>query len=71
MNEICKVGGAKQASEIGNMHLQRYRATNILHTAKEELGLDRKIRNEAIANNEIIGQTEYRPTTLMKQISNR
>ena len=53
------------------MHLQRYRATNILHTAKEELGLDRKIRNEAIANNEIIGQTEYRPTTLMKQISNR
>ena len=71
MNEIRKVGGAKQASKIGNMHPQRYRATNILHTAKEELGLDRKIRNEAIANNEIIGQTEYRPTTLMKQISNR
>ena len=71
MNEIRKVGGAKQASEIGNMHPQRYRATNILHTAKEAFGLDIKIRNEAIANNEIIGQTEYRPTTLMKQISNR
>ena len=70
MNEIRKVGGAKQASEIGNMHPQRYRATNILHTAKEVFGLDIKIRNEAIANNEIIGQTEYRPTTLMKQISN-